>query len=150
MEPLPTPPSPKRVLKCSFYRFRKGITASKKQSWSRVQLSLAVLWWSRFYYTKIIVKLLYVKARWRVFSVAAKPNGNIHVSTGPGKKRTAWHRSRYLRSLIFTQTRRMLASEVLNHNDTLQMLKMLKGQSILIRCKWINIRCKINCKSSLF
>ena len=37
------PPSPKKVLKCSFYRFRKGITAPKKQSSSRVQLSLAVL-----------------------------------------------------------------------------------------------------------
>ena len=46
---------------------------------------------------------------------------------------TGRHRSRYLRSLIFTQTRRILASEVLNHNYTLQMLKMLKGQSILIR-----------------
>ena len=53
-----------------------------------------------------------------------------------------------VRSLIFTQTRGMLASEVLNHNDTWQMLKMLKGQSILIRCKSINMRCKINCKSS--
>ena len=42
--PFPPPtPSPKKVLKCNFYRFRKGITAPKKQSSSRVQLSLAVL-----------------------------------------------------------------------------------------------------------
>ena len=32
-----------RKQSCSFYRFRKGITAQKKQSSSRVQLSLAVL-----------------------------------------------------------------------------------------------------------
>ena len=41
--PFPPPTSPKKVSKCSFYRSRKGITAPKKQSSSRVQLSLAVL-----------------------------------------------------------------------------------------------------------
>ena len=39
----PPHPSPKKFLKCNFYRFPKGITAPKKQSSSRVQLSLAVL-----------------------------------------------------------------------------------------------------------
>ena len=43
------PPTPKKFLKCNFYRFPKGIPAPKKQSSSRVQLSLAGLWWSRFY-----------------------------------------------------------------------------------------------------
>ena len=36
----------------------------------------------------------------------------------------------------------MLASEVLTHNDTLNMLKMSKGQSL----HGANMRCKINCK----
>ena len=36
-------PPPKKFLKCNFYCFRKGITTPKKQSSSRVQLSLAVL-----------------------------------------------------------------------------------------------------------
>ena len=43
------PSSPKKFLKCNFYRFPKGITAQKKQSSSRAELSLAVLWWSRLY-----------------------------------------------------------------------------------------------------
>ena len=37
------PRSPKKFLKCNFYRFPKGITAQKKQSSSRAELSLAVL-----------------------------------------------------------------------------------------------------------
>ena len=37
------PPTPKKFLKCNFYRFPKGIPAPKKQSSSRVQLSLAGL-----------------------------------------------------------------------------------------------------------
>ena len=43
------PCSPKKFLKCNFYRFPKGITAQKKQSSSRAELSLVVLWWSRLY-----------------------------------------------------------------------------------------------------
>ena len=34
------------------------------------------------------------------------------------------------KTTAFRQTRRMLDSEVLNHNDTLQMLKMWKGKSL--------------------
>ena len=37
--PLP----PKKFLKCNFYRFPEGITAPKKKSSARVQLSLAFL-----------------------------------------------------------------------------------------------------------
>ena len=37
------PPTPKKFLKCNFYHFPKGIPARKKQSSSRVQLSLAGL-----------------------------------------------------------------------------------------------------------
>ena len=37
------PPRNKKFFKCNFYRFPKGITTPKKQSSSRVQLSLAVI-----------------------------------------------------------------------------------------------------------
>ena len=65
----------------------------------------------------------------------------IHVSSEAEKT------NRYASVTLSTQTylhadRRMLASEVLTHNNTLKMLKMSKEQSLY----GANMRCKVNFK----